>query len=117
MPKTLFHPSINLPGEHELAQCFTGILVRVCTSLSALALSGCDGKLNLRHPTASAEVIRRALFDKARVEIFPNVRVRYMSSGTSPGMFLWPVWVLGKHAENVCHFADRVQKRQGMSSL
>ena len=70
------------------------------TSLSAFALSGCDGKLNLCHPTAFAEVIRRALFDKARAEIFPNVRVRYMSSGTSPGMFLWPVWVLGKHAEN-----------------
>ena len=44
-------------------------------SLSAFALSGCDGKLNLCHPTVFVEVIRCVLFDKAHAEIFPIVWV------------------------------------------
>ena len=69
------------------------------TDLRAFSYGGCDGKLLLCDITASAALTKRALFDKARAAKSPNVRVRYMSGGTSSGALVWPLWMLRKHAE------------------
>ena len=70
------------------------------TNLEASTSTGCGGKLLLCDITAFAALAKRALFDKACAETFPNVRVRYMSGGTSAGIFIWVLWVLKKYAGN-----------------
>ncbi|KAF8437541.1 hypothetical protein L210DRAFT_3545979 [Boletus edulis BED1] len=69
------------------------------TDLRPFSYAGCDGKLLLCDLTAFAALTKRALFDKARAAKWPNVRVRYMSSGTSPGVLVWALWMLRKYAE------------------
>lgn len=70
------------------------------TNLEAFTFTGCDGKLLFCDTTAFVALTKRALFDKVRAETLPNVRVRYMSSGTSAGMLVWPLWMLRKYVEN-----------------
>ncbi|KAF8549454.1 hypothetical protein OG21DRAFT_1515173 [Imleria badia] len=69
------------------------------TSLEAFV--GCDGKLLSCDTTALAALTKRALFDKARAEKFPHVRVRYMCSGTSPGAVIWAMWMFRKYVEDI----------------
>ncbi|KAF8437537.1 hypothetical protein L210DRAFT_3545965 [Boletus edulis BED1] len=69
------------------------------TDLQAFSYTGCDGKLLSCDLTAFAALTKRALFDKVRAAKSPNVRVRYMSGGTSPGVFTWCLWMLRKYAE------------------
>lgn len=70
------------------------------TDLNAFSTTGCDGKLLFCDPTAFALLTKRALFDKARAQKFPDVRVRFMSSGTTAGMLVWTVWIFRKYVEN-----------------
>ncbi|KAF8553576.1 hypothetical protein OG21DRAFT_1485318 [Imleria badia] len=68
------------------------------TNLEAFA--GCDGTFLFCDITAFAALAKRALFDKARAEKFSHVRVRYMSSGTSPGVLVWAMWMFRKCVED-----------------
>ncbi|KAI9570775.1 hypothetical protein HD554DRAFT_2169917 [Boletus coccyginus] len=70
------------------------------TCLDAFSYTGCDRKLRSCDITAFAALTKRALFNKSRAEKLPNVRVRYMSGGTSSGMAVWLLWMLRKYAEN-----------------
>ena len=70
------------------------------TCLDAFSYNGCDRKLRSCDTTVFAALTKRALFDKACAEKLPNVRVRYMGSGTSPGVVIWLLWTLRKYAEN-----------------
>ncbi|KAH0830190.1 hypothetical protein J3R83DRAFT_1545 [Lanmaoa asiatica] len=90
------NPSAIPPSLHELSYEQRGQY----TDLEAFSFAGCDGKLLFCDTTAFAALTKRAFFEKARAEKFPNVRVRYMSSGTSPGVLVWAVWVLRKYVEN-----------------
>ncbi|KAG9318035.1 hypothetical protein JVU11DRAFT_98 [Chiua virens] len=75
------------------------------------AFLGSDGKLRSCDVTAFAKLTKRALFNKSLAEKLPNVRVRYMSSGTSPGMVVWALWMLRKHAANPKeHYGDDAEK-------
>lgn len=64
------------------------------TDLEPFVFTGCDGKLVFCDTTAFAALTKRALFDNVRAEAFPNVRVRFMSSGRSGGVLVWPLWLL-----------------------
>ncbi|KAF8549463.1 hypothetical protein OG21DRAFT_1515186 [Imleria badia] len=89
------NPSQEIPRSlHELSYAQRAEY----TSLEAF--SGCDGKLLFCDTTAFAALTKCALFDKARAEKFPHVRVRYMSGGTSPGALVWPIWVFRKYVED-----------------
>ncbi|KAI9570776.1 hypothetical protein HD554DRAFT_312109 [Boletus coccyginus] len=70
------------------------------TCPDAVSYAGCDRKLLFCGITTFAAITKCALFDEARAEKFPNVRVRYMSDGTSSGALTWPLWMLRKYAEN-----------------
>jgi pimeloyl-ACP methyl ester carboxylesterase len=70
------------------------------TDFHPFSHGGCDGKLLFCDLTAFAALTKRALFDKVRATKSPNVRVRYMSSGTSAGALIWPLWRLRKCAES-----------------
>ena len=69
------------------------------TDLHPFSYGGCDGKLLLCDITAFAALTKRALFDKARATKSPNVRVRYMSGGTSSGALVSTLWRLRKYVE------------------
>ncbi|KAI9570497.1 hypothetical protein HD554DRAFT_2170104 [Boletus coccyginus] len=70
------------------------------TCPDAVSYAGCDRKLLFCDITTFAALTKRALFDEAHAKKFPNVRVRYMSGGTSSGALIWPLWMLRKYAEN-----------------
>lgn len=90
------NPSDIPPSLHELSYEERAAY----TDLEAFLYTGCDGKLLFCDATAFAVLTKRALFDKARAEKLPNVRVRFMSSGTSPGVLIWALWALRGYAEN-----------------
>ena len=69
------------------------------TCLDAFSGTGCDRKLMFCDIIVFAALTKRALFDKARAEKSPNIRVRYMSSGASSGALIWLLWMLRKYAE------------------
>ena len=70
------------------------------TDIKAFSPDGCDGKLLFCDTTAFAVLTRRALFDKACAEKSPNVRVRFMSGGTSAGALVWALWMLREYVDN-----------------
>ena len=67
---------------------------------SVEAFTTCDAKLLFVDTSVFVLLAKRALFDKARAQLLPNVRVRYMSSGTSSGTLIWALWPFGKYVEN-----------------
>ncbi|KAG8217138.1 hypothetical protein J3R82DRAFT_5196 [Butyriboletus roseoflavus] len=90
------NPSDIPPSLHELSYDERAKY----TDLKAFSYTGCDGKLLFCDTTAFAALTKRALFDKARAEKLPNVRLRFMSGGTSSGALVWALWTLRKYAEN-----------------
>ena len=70
------------------------------TNLEAFISTGCDAKLLFCDITTHIVIAKRALFDKARAEVLPNVRVRYMGSGTSAGVLVWPLWEFRRYLED-----------------
>jgi hypothetical protein len=58
---------------------------------------GSDTLLLFIQPDVLKVVIRRAIFNAALAQNFlPNLRVRYMSGGASPGILVWALWELRK---------------------
>lgn len=91
------NPSSDVPRSlHELSYARRAEY----TDLEAFSFTGCDGKLLFCDTTMFAALTKRALFDKPRAEKSPDVRVRYMSSGTSGGALIWALWMLRKYADD-----------------
>ncbi|KAH7923929.1 hypothetical protein BV22DRAFT_1014330 [Leucogyrophana mollusca] len=82
------------------------------------AFNGSECGLLSISPEVHRTVTRRALFDKQLAgEFLPNLRVRYLTNGESPGVLLWSMWELNKYLEDPSPFGEGAEKARDTKTL